>query len=66
MLPGTYSFTTEDPELMEVSAGAIRARIEGQNEWETYRAGQSFRVPANTTFEAVVKKNPAQYICTFG
>jgi hypothetical protein len=66
MLPGTYSFTTADPELMEVTAGALKARIKGQDEWDTYQAGQYFRVPANTTFEAVVESAPAQYICTFG
>ena len=66
MLPGTYVFNTGDPELMEVTAGVLRARIEGEDEWGIYPAGQSFRVPANTAFEVVVEGAVAQYICTFG
>jgi len=66
-LPGTYSFTTADPEIMEITAGNVRAKVDGEDDWGVYGPGQSFHVPANTSFEMVVEGSyVAQYICTFG
>ena len=63
---GTYTFTTGDPEIMEISAGSVRAKVNGEDEWGSYGPGQSFHIPANTSFEMVVESELAQYICTFG
>jgi len=64
--PGTYTFTTGDPEIMEITAGSVRAKVDGEDEWGVYGPGQAFHVPANTSFEMVVEGGVAQYICTFG
>jgi len=64
--PGTYSFTTGDPEIMEITAGTCRAKVDGEDEWGVYGPGQAFHIPANTSFEMVVEGGVAQYICTFG
>lgn len=65
--PGTYTFTTGDPEIMEITAGSVRAKVDGEDEWGVYGPGQSFHVPANTSFEMVVEGSyVAQYVCIFG
>ena len=64
--PGTYTFTTGEPEIMEITAGSVRAKVNGEDEWGIYGPGQSFHIPANTSFEMVVEGGVAQYICTFG
>ena len=64
--PGTYTFTTGDPEIMEITAGKVRAKVDGEDEWGVYGPGQSFHIPANTSFEMVVEDGLAQYICIFG
>ncbi|WP_243360505.1 pyrimidine/purine nucleoside phosphorylase [Fundidesulfovibrio terrae] len=63
---GTFTFTTGDPEIMEITAGNVRAKVDGEDEWGVYGPGQSFHIPANTSFEMVVESELAQYICTFG
>lgn len=66
VLPGAYTFTTAAPEIMEITAGVVRAKVDGEDEWGLYNPGQAFHVPANTSFEMVVEGDVAQYICTFG
>lgn len=63
---GSYTFTTGDPEIMEIIAGSVRAKVDGEDEWGTYGPGQSFSIPANTSFEMVVEDGLAQYVCIFG
>jgi hypothetical protein len=65
-LPGSYTFTTADPEVMAITAGSVRAKIDGEDEWGVYGPGQAFSIPANTSFEMVVEEDVAQYVCTFG
>lgn len=64
--PGEYTFTTGDPEIMLITAGSVRAKVDGEDEWGVYGPGQSFSIPANTSFEMVVSEAVAQYICVFG
>ena len=66
MLPGTYAFNTGDPEIMAITAGTVRARVAGEDEWGVYKAGESFRIPGNSSFDAEVVGEPAQYLCIFG
>jgi len=63
---GSYTFTTGDPEVMEITAGTCRAKVDGEDEWGVYGPGQSFHVPANTSFEMVVEEGLVQYVCIFG
>ncbi len=64
MLPGTYRFSTQAPELMELSQGHCRVKLAGQSAWIEYQAGQSFSVPANSHFEIEVT-DLLDYICHF-
>lgn len=64
--PGAYTFTTGDPEIMEITDGNVRAKVNGEDEWGVYGPGQHFSIPANTSFEMLVEGGVAQYVCTFG
>lgn len=65
MFPGTYTFNTAEPERMEITAGACRARHAG-GDWTAYGEGASFDVPGGASFDIAVDDGIAQYICTFG
>ncbi len=64
MLPGTYCFNTQAPEVMEITQGACRVRIGDQEAWLDVRAGEQFDVPANSSFDIEVT-SLLDYICHF-
>jgi hypothetical protein len=64
--PGSFTFNTGAPEVMEIVAGACRARLRGENTWKEYAAGSSFAVSANSSFEIAVDGGIAEYVCSFG
>ncbi len=64
--PGSYSFNTADPERMEIVAGACRAKLPGQDGWHEYKAGSSFDVPGDSSFEIAVDEDVAEYVCSVG
>jgi len=66
ILPATLTFNTGAPEIMEGVAGQCRVRLQGENEWKTYGAGESYDVPANSSFDIEVSGEPYHYICHFG
>jgi len=66
ILPASLTFNTGAPEIMEGVAGSCRVRLKGEAEWKTYGAGESFDVPANSSFDIEVEGEPYHYICHFG
>jgi purine/pyrimidine-nucleoside phosphorylase len=66
ILPAALTFNTGAPEIMEGVAGNCRVRLKGETEWKTYGAGQSYNVPANSSFDIEVVGEPYHYICHFG
>ena len=66
ILPSTLTFNTGAPEIMETVAGACRVKLAGEGEWKSYGAGQSFKVPANSSFQIEVAAEPYHYVCHFG
>lgn len=64
ILPGEYEFGTADKEIMEVLEGSIMALLPGKSEWVNFTAGQSFEVPANSSFKVSVEKI-ADYCCSY-
>jgi hypothetical protein len=66
ILPSTLTFNTGAPEIMETVAGACRVKLAGESEWKTYGAGQSFKVPGNSSFQIEVTAEPYHYVCHFG
>jgi hypothetical protein len=63
--PGTYKFNTDAPERMEITAGACRAKLADEKDWQTYAPGTFFRVAGKSSFEIAVDEGVAQYICSF-
>lgn len=65
MLPGLYRFSTEAPEIMELTQGRCRVKLASADDWSDYAAGERFEVPSNSHFEIEVIEL-LDYICHFG
>lgn len=64
MLPGDYKFGTGAKEIMEVLGGSLDVKLPGSDAFVTYKEGESFEVPANSSFELVVNE-VADYCCSY-
>lgn len=64
MMPGMYKFGTEKAELMEILAGQLRYRLDGDTEWTPITYGQSFNVPANSSFDIEITEL-VDYCCSY-
>jgi len=64
MLPGSYSFNTGAPELMELLSGACRVKLNGESHWQEYSGGASFNVPGDSNFDIEVTEL-LDYVCHF-
>ena len=65
ILPASLTFNTGSPEIMETVAGSCRYRLNGED-WKTCNAGESFKVPGNSSFDIEVSGEPYHYVCHFG
>ena len=65
ILPSLLTFNTGAPETMETVAGSCRVKMAGESEWKAYGAGQSFKVPGNSSFDIEVSGEPYHYVCHF-
>ena len=64
MMPGEYEFGTEAAEVMEILAGDLEVLLPGSDEWQTIKGGESFDVPANSSFKLVIKEI-TDYCCSY-
>ena len=58
-------FDTGAPESMELLAGRCRVVLPGASAAKEFGAGQSFDVPAKSSFE-IEALEPLHYVCHFG
>ncbi len=65
MAAGEYVFNTADKEKMTVISGEMKIRFDGDGETESFIAGQSFDVAANSAFDVSVEADCA-YLCEYG
>lgn len=65
IFPSTLTFNTGAPEIMEIVGGACRVRLDGESDWKTYGAGESFQVPGNSKFD-IETVELLDYVCHFG
>ncbi len=65
MLPGTYRFSTQAPERMDVIQGRCQVKLADDLSWSDYQAGEGFNVPGNSHFEIEVT-DLLDYVCSFG
>jgi len=63
--PGSFHFGTKAAERMDIVAGGCRVKLDGTAAWSDYGAGQSFEVPANSSFDIEVSTGICEYICSF-
>jgi len=63
MMPGEYEFHTGDKEIMEIYSGDLMVKLPGA-EWFDITGGQSFEVPAMSTFSVNVR-SLTDYCCSF-
>lgn len=64
MMPGEYEFGTDLKEIMEILAGNLEVLLPGSDNWIEVKEGQSFEVPANSSFKLKVKE-VADYCCSY-
>ena len=65
ILPSLLTFNTGAPEIMEVIGGRCQVRLKGEENWTEYAAGQSFKVPGESSFE-IETLETLDYVCHFG
>lgn len=63
--PGSYHFGTEQAEVMEITDGSCRVRLDGSPETRVHAAGGRFEVPAKSGFTIEVAEGICQYVCSF-
>ncbi len=63
--PGAFHFGTDKAERMEIVAGKCRVKLDGQEKWQEYGAGQTFEVPAKSGFDIEVIVGLCEYVCSF-
>lgn len=64
MAVGEYTFGTSQDETMTVVSGALTIKREGDSSFATFKAGESFEVPANQEFQVKVAEATA-YLCHY-
>ena len=65
LLPITLTFNVSTPELMEITSGTCRVKIDDETEFKTYSAGSQFSVAAHSRF-VIEAKEVVNYVCSFG
>ncbi len=65
MLPGDYEFSTGTREIMEILNGGMDVLLPGTMDWQTFKAGESFEVPAHSSFKLKLIQ-PVDYCCSYG
>ena len=63
MLPGEYEFGTDAKELMEILSGDLEIQLPGE-QWRKVTGGDSFEVPANSSFKLKIGK-VTDYCCSY-
>ena len=64
ILPATLIFNTGAPEVMECVGGSCEYRLKGSDAWLSAKEGESFEVPANSSFDIRVGE-AYHYICHY-
>lgn len=64
MLAGEYEFNTDAEEIMEVLGGDMSVMLPSETEYTLYSKGQSYVVPAKSSFKMIVEKY-VDYCCSY-
>lgn len=63
MLPGEYTFSTNDAEIMEMMSGELEVKLPNE-EWKTLNTPETFNVAANQSFDLKIK-TVTDYCCSY-
>lgn len=63
MLPGEYTFGTNEAEIMEMLSGELDIKLPGED-WKSLNTPETFNVPANSSFDLKVK-TVTDYCCSY-
>ena len=63
MLPGDYTFGTNEAEIMEMLSGELEIKLPNED-WKTLNTPETFNVPANSSFDLKVK-TVTDYCCSY-
>jgi uncharacterized protein YaiE (UPF0345 family) len=64
MLPGDYTFETQEAEIMEMMSGELEIRLPGESEFRKFNTPGTFNVPANASFDLKIK-TVTDYCCSY-
>ncbi|NHQ88364.1 pyrimidine/purine nucleoside phosphorylase [Iodobacter sp. HSC-16F04] len=64
ILPSALTFNTGAAEIMEIIDGLCHVKLAGESAATPYTAGQSFNVPANSSFD-IETIETLHYVCHF-
>jgi purine/pyrimidine-nucleoside phosphorylase len=65
MMPGEYEFGTDSRETMKMLSGEMKVLLPGSSGWQTFKAGESFEVPAHSSFKLELD-GVVDYCCSYG
>jgi len=63
MLPGEYTFGTNEAEIMEMLSGELDIKLPGED-WKSLNTPETFNVPANSSFDLKIK-TVTDYCCSY-
>jgi len=63
MLPGEYTFATNEAEIMEMLSGDLEIQLPNE-EWKSLKTPETFNVPANSSFNLKIK-TVTDYCCSY-
>ncbi|MFA6138941.1 MAG: pyrimidine/purine nucleoside phosphorylase [Sulfurimonas sp.] len=63
MLPGDYTFGTNEAEIMEIMSGDLDIKLPNE-EWKTLSTPETFEVPANASFDLKIR-SVTDYCCSY-
>ena len=63
MLPGVYTFGTNEAEIMEIMSGELDIKLPNED-WKTLNTPETFNVPANSSFDLKIK-TVTDYCCSY-
>ena len=63
MLPGEYTFGTNEAEIMEMLSGELEIKLPNE-EWKTLNTPETFEVGANSSFDLKIK-SVTDYCCSY-
>ena len=63
MLPGDYTFGTNEAEIMEIMSGDLDIKLPNE-EWRTLNTPETFEVPANASFDLKIR-SVTDYCCSY-